>query len=265
MPLVFLAHQAPFLPLVRRGSRHVDGVAFLVGTMAPDFAYALTGTRFELWAHALPGLLTFCVPATLAVAWIVVRALAPVVPAHLPDAGAFRLRDYRALARHRFRWPLAAAWAGIGAWMHVVLDAPGHAWGWPARHFAFYREPLGTALFLERPWTLFRLAQYAGHVGWTALALVLLWRYGRERWLAAEAARVPEFPASPRTHAVLWGATLLGLAAGALWVAADPRNTSALILRLVAGTFAGLTLGAWLARLARPSGTRDPGSDPGAA
>jgi uncharacterized protein DUF4184 len=248
VPLVFLAHQAPLLPLVRR-FRRIDGVALLVGSMAPDFAYALLGTRWQLWAHAFPGLATFCVPATLGVAWIVVRVWAPVVPAHLPELGAFHLRDYRALAAHEFGWGRAALWAFLGALSHAGLDHLGHGWGWPAQHFAAYREPLGWKPFLGRPWTVHRLVQYAGHLLLTPLAVGLLWRYGRERWLADVAARVPEFRTSSRSHACLWGATLLGTLAAVLWVRADSRHGGAVILRLAFGVFVGLSVGAVLARL----------------
>jgi Domain of unknown function (DUF4184) len=44
MPFTFFAHQAPFLPMARRWPRLIDGTALIVGTMAPDLAYALNGT-----------------------------------------------------------------------------------------------------------------------------------------------------------------------------------------------------------------------------
>ena len=86
-------------------------MALVIGSMAPDLAYVLNGSRFSIWAHEFPGLVTFCVPVTVCLAWIVVRVLAPVVPVHLPQFGNFRLQDYRGLATHRFgivRTPVSA-------------------------------------------------------------------------------------------------------------------------------------------------------------
>ena len=81
MPVTFLAHQAPVLPIAQRWPDRTDGVALVVGSMAPDFAYVLNGSRWEVWAHGLPAVVVFCVPATFVVGWLIVRVLAPVVPA----------------------------------------------------------------------------------------------------------------------------------------------------------------------------------------
>lgn len=244
MPFTFLAHQAPLLPLVRRFPGRMDGVALLIGTMAPDFAYVLTGTPLQIWAHAFPGLLTFCVPVTLVVAWLGVRVLAPVLPAHLPELGDFHLRDYRALAAHRFAPVRAAGSALVGALSHVGLDHLGHGWGWFALHWPAYQSVVLPGTFLGRPWSVFRLVQYAGHLVLTPLCAWLLWRYGRSRWLAADAARVPEFRATRASHLVLWGATVLALTLAVPTVELD----SPTILRLAAGAFVGLLLGTCLAR-----------------
>ena len=248
MPLIYLAHQAPLLPLVRRWPRRVDGLALMVGSMAPDFAYALNGTRFELFAHVWPGLVTFCVPVTLVVAWLVARGLARVVAGHLPELGGFHLGDYRALAAHRFEPVRAVLSALAGALSHALLDALGHGWGWPAQHLAFYREPLFATTFLGRPWTVYRLVQYAGHLGLTPLCLWWLYRYGRERWLAAEAAAVAPFRGNRRTHLVLWSSMLTGLALATRCVPPASDDGGLLILRLSTGTFLGLLLGATVAR-----------------
>jgi hypothetical protein len=248
MPMIYLAHQAPLLPIVRRWPRKVDGLALMVGSMSPDFAYALNGTRFEFFAHVWPELVLFCVPVTLVVAWLVARGLARVVAGHLPELGAFHLGDYRALAAHRFLPVRAALSALAGALSHALLDHLGHAWGWPAQHFAFYREPLSEALFLERPWTVHRIVQYAGHLLLTPLCLGLLHRYGRERWLAAEAATVRPFRPSLGSHAVLWGSLLAGLLAATPFVSTYLHDGGRFILRLSAGAFTGLLLGAGLAR-----------------
>lgn len=248
MPLIYLAHQAPLLPIVRRWPRRVDGLALMVGSMAPDFAYALNGTCFELFAHVWPVLVTFCVPVALVVAWLVARGLARVVAGHLPELGHFHLGDYRALAVHRFEPARAVLSALAGAMSHALLDHLGHGWGWPAQHFAFYREPLFAATFLERPWTVYRLVQYAGHLGLTPLCVWLLYRYGRERWLASEAAVVKPFRASLRSHFALWGSLLAGFYVATHFLPAHTHDSALILLRLSAGAFVGLLLGAGLAR-----------------
>lgn len=93
----------------------MDGVALVIGTMAPDLAYALNGSRLRVWAHGFPGVVTFRIPATLIVSWIVARILAPVVADHLPDLGRFHLPDWRGLATHRFVLWKTVVWAELGA------------------------------------------------------------------------------------------------------------------------------------------------------
>jgi len=259
MPLVFLAHQAPLLPIVRRWPGRVDGLALVVGTMAPDFAYVFTGTPLRISAHAFPALATFCVPATVLVAWIVARVLAPVVPDHLPECGGFRLRDYRGVAPWRFRPVATVVSAFLGAASHAALDQLTHGYGWPAQHFEWYRTPLFEVEFLHRPWTWYRVVQYAGHLGLTLLALVLLRRYGRERWLEGAARTVPAAVPTRASQLVLWGAALAGGACALALVLAFPRDSSAALLRVSAGLFVGLALGALAVRSSTRVRARAPG------
>jgi hypothetical protein len=180
MPVTFFAHQAVVLPVARRWPGRVDGLALVVGSMAPDMAYVLNGSRFQLWAHDLPGVLVFCVPVTVVVTWLVARVLAPVVPDHLPAAGQFHLRDFRGLAARRLR-PLATPVSAFaGAASHVLLDHLTHDWGWMARNADWYRTVFADDV-LGRQWTVFRVMQYGGHVVGTGACLWLLACYGRQR------------------------------------------------------------------------------------
>jgi hypothetical protein len=243
MPLTFFAHQGPLLPVARRWPSAIDGVALMIGTMSPDFAYVLDGSRFHVWAHGFPGVVLFCVPATAIVSWLVVRVLSPVVPDHLPDLGGFHLRDFRGLATHQFQTWRVVIWAEIGALSHVGLDEFTHDWGWFANHVSWYSKTLTERHWFGREWTVFRLAQYAGHVGGVVLCVWLLWRYGRARWMAAQAARQPRFVTSIASHIILWSFTAAGFLASAVWVRSD-RNGSAIdTLRVAAGLFAGLVVG----------------------
>ncbi len=252
MPLTFLAHQGPFLPVVRKAHRHVDGLTFVIGSMAPDLAYVFDGSRFAFWAHTVPMAVVFCVPVTLVVSRLIVQLLARVVPDHLPRLGQFNLPDYRGLAAHPFAVGPAVAGALLGALSHIGLDSFTHGWGWFARNVSWYDDIVVGGTFLGQSWTLFRVIQYVGHVGGSALCLALLWRYGRERWMADPAARVAPFGPTLQSHVALWTPTAVGAVAAVLWAESAPSNVAADILRLAGLSFAGLGIGSATAVWVRP-------------
>jgi hypothetical protein len=244
VPITFFAHQAPVVPIVRRFPGRVDGVTLVIGSMAPDFGYVLRGTGISVWAHAMPWLVWFCVPVTLAVSWIIVRVLAPVVPDHLPQLASFRLRDYRGLATHRFSPAGSMVCAFIGAVTHVLLDGFTHDWGWFARNIGWYHDVLIPGHAFGRAWTVYRVVQYAGHVGLSALCIWMLWRAGRAGWMSARASRVPAFPATRATRAVLAITTATAAGLGAALVLAHRAGSATDVLRVAGAAFLGLTFGA---------------------
>lgn len=241
MPVTFLAHQVPVLPIARRWPDRFDGVALVVGSMAPDMAFVLNGSRFSVWAHALPGLVVFCLPVTMVVSWLIVRVVSPVLWDHLPDAGMFRLRDYRGLAVHRFVRSALVLGALTGALSHVLLDSFTHEWGWLARNVDWYDTVVAEGV-LSRDWTLFRVFQYAGHVIGTALCLWLLARYGRQRWMAPAAAHVVPYPVTTRSSLVLVAGLIVGVASGGTWVGRDPSGFASDVMRVAACCFAALVV-----------------------
>jgi hypothetical protein len=243
MPLTFFAHQGPFLPIQRRWPKAVDGVALVIGSMAPDMAYVLSGSRFAVWAHGFPGVITSCLPATFAASWLVVRVMAPVVPDHLPDLGPFHVHDYRGLATHRFHFVRFVVWAELGALSHVFLDEFTHNWGWFAHHVSWYDNRIVDRELLGREWTVYRVFQYIGHVGFTALCIALLWAYGRRRWMRARAATIAPSPTTAASYARLWGLSALGLGAATLWLALDRVDSAIAVLRLSFGLFGGMLAG----------------------
>jgi Domain of unknown function (DUF4184) len=243
MPFTFFAHQVPVLPVARRWPGITDGVALVIGSMAPDLAYVVNGSRFEIWAHSFPWLLTFCVPVTICVSWIVVRVLAPVVPAHLPQLGDFRLQEYRGLATHRFRIVATPLCAFLGALSHVVLDTFTHGWGWFARNVDWYNDVIIEGAWFGRPLTVYRTLQYVGHVGGTALCLWLLWSYGRQGWMSARAASIPA-RRTTSSALVLWSTVGVGVIATLVWAQLDSEGFATNLLRVAAGAFAGMTVGA---------------------
>ena len=149
MPATFPAHPAAVLPLKLWRPAWFDGVALVVGSMAPDLAYALDGSRLErpfpglppLWevAHSLPWFLVWAVPVTVALCPLI-RPSAATLASHLPALpprdsasrvlAALRrlvsgtlavLRGYAFLGRGP-RWYITVSSAGIGALSHVLWD-----------------------------------------------------------------------------------------------------------------------------------------------
>ena len=248
MPATYLAHQAPALAIARWWPGRLDAVALVIGSAAPDLAYTLSGSRWEIWAHELPGLATFSVPVTLAISWLVVRVVAPVVPVHLPDLGGFHLRDWRAMADHRFVWRRAAVWAFVGASTHWALDIFTHEWGWFAQHLDWYSEPVQGLSVLGREWPPYRFVQYGSHVVGSAIAVLMLWQLGRTRRLRHRAAAVDHMSPTWKSHATLWLPTTAGFVVGIAWVSLDPIGLASTVVRVSVCAFAGLVAGASIVR-----------------
>jgi hypothetical protein len=126
VPATFPSHQGGVLPLKLWRPQWFDGVALCVGAASPDVAYLLDGSGLPVWplSHRPLGLLVWCLPITLALAWLFRRA-APVVAAHLPAGGPLALRDYGVLATYRPRWRVTVLSALIGAASHLLLDLAG--------------------------------------------------------------------------------------------------------------------------------------------
>jgi hypothetical protein len=246
VPITFLAHQAPVLPLLRRWGFRLDGVALCIGTMSPDFAYVVSRTPLTFWAHTLVAILWFCIPVTLLVSWLTVRVLAPVVPDHLPTLGPFRLRDYRGVATHRFR-PLAATLgAAFGAWTHVALDAMTHSYVWVAVNLPPMVRPIGPWRPFGAGVSVYRVSVWAAHVGLSAASVFMLYRFGKAGWMAARSAEVPPVRATRRSHVLLWGtATCITVPFGYLATRTlrDIGAASIFVMRISALLFGGLCLG----------------------
>ena len=114
VPLTFPTHPVAVLPLKLWRPRWFDGVALLLGSMAPDLAYALDGSGLPVWpfSHQYAGLFGWCLPITLVGAWMV-RRVAPVLSAHVP------VGDIRPVGP---RWWVTVSSALVGAASHLVLD-----------------------------------------------------------------------------------------------------------------------------------------------
>ena len=68
-------HPVAVLPLKLWRPRWFDGVALVLGSMAPDVAYAFDGSGWPVWpfSHEYAGLFGWCLPITLVGCWTVRR------------------------------------------------------------------------------------------------------------------------------------------------------------------------------------------------
>jgi len=132
MPMTFLSHQAVVLPLKIRAPGVTSGTALMLGSIAPDVEYFIRGYPTSGVGHTWPGQITFCLPVTLALFWVVTRVIAEPVAAHLPPGGELRLREYALIRRQPGtlrHWMIVAVSALAGSSSHVVLDMLTDGWG----------------------------------------------------------------------------------------------------------------------------------------
>lgn len=256
MPITLPSHQAPALALKRAFPGRLCGTALVVGSAAPDLEYFLRGEPYRELGHSLPGQLTFCLPLTLLLVWLITRVLARPLALHCPHLDEFRLRDYRLLdvtSRRPGYWRQAVPSALAGSFSHVLWDACTHDHGWVALSLGYSARRVGG-------FPVPALLQHASTLVGGAATVWLLWRLGRERalerWAGAEAA------AAPTQHPTLWSVAALGLcpglfaATGAMsavdqWGIPDLRFGWwfywLILLRAVSLGFVGLCFGCWLA------------------
>ena len=170
MPLTFLSHQAVVLPLKLAAPRWVSGTALVLGSMAPDVEYFLRGYPSSYVSHTLAGQVTFCLPVTLALFWIVTRIIAVPLAANIPPGGTLRLTDYAVVRQQPpglSHWLIVAISALIGSTSHVVLDRLSGGWSTRAAPEYGDRFPYN-ALHSDADWIGFKLGT------WVVLAIATL-------------------------------------------------------------------------------------------
>jgi hypothetical protein len=209
MPAAFPSHAAAVLPLKMRWPAAFDGVALVIGSTAPDQAYAWYIHHWLAGTHQWSGLLWWCLPVTLIETFLVRRA-APIVAAHLPAGGWFALADYGAIGRHRYRWLVTVYSALLGAVTHLVWDGLAHAPdgpGWGRDLLPFLDTPA-----IDR-WGYWRYAQPLWSLIGGVIAVALFARIGRRRLVRAWDGDPPPAPLAP---GLFWSVTL-AVAAGYPW------------------------------------------------
>lgn len=234
MPFTYLSHQAPVLAATMRWPGAFDGTAMVLGSMAPDWAYAVDHTWLEFDGHSIWGVLAFCVPVAV-LASVVLRRVAPVLFAYLPSPGWLPLRRLRGLGRQGPGWAMSAASALLGALSHVVWDMFTHNARWGPQHVRLLRSEALVVAGRGLSWAT--VLQYASHVLGALVAVYLLSRILRSGAFGAagDDAAVP--PGAVR----FWVIATIGLLAGvAVAPLGDPTYAGQLI-RISLGLGVGLT------------------------
>jgi hypothetical protein len=243
MPFPLVAHQgiaAPALLADRRG--RLDGVALMVGSLAPDLVYAFVAET-EADGHMPWLLLWWCVPVSVLGAAVLRRWVARPLAAHLPDLGPLRARDLARAATDRPGLVAAALSGLLGSLTHVVADGFTHPEPWVSDR--------ATWLFDEVPFPLkgevfvYNLLRLLGTVGGAALALVVAYATARRR--ARDGVRRPVLPApTPRSRAELYGWAAAGALVGAAIVLASwstPGDRPQAVMRATVVGGAALVVG----------------------
>lgn len=173
MPVTLPAHAAAILPIHRMAPRIFPASALVVGSCAPDLAYALG--VFGTTAHTLKGLFIFCLPIGLvAYAWAEALLL-PVLARSLPTWRGIQWARFavtRGLPSSPRGWIAAASAVLLGALTHILWDGLTHRLRWPARElYGDVRIQLG---FMDMP--LPNFLQLASSVVGTAIVLGYLAR-----------------------------------------------------------------------------------------
>jgi hypothetical protein len=167
MPLTYFAHQLFVLPLKVARPRWFDGTALCIGSMAPDFAYALIGTPLSFPSHTPWAHLFWSLPITLLCTRLVRTYLAEPIGAQLPDPIGCELR---AVAHSVHHWTVTALSALLGSASHVFVDSFTHRHGWGYDHIAWLHDSVAPG------WQVADVLQYTGHTVGSLLGAWWCWR-----------------------------------------------------------------------------------------
>jgi hypothetical protein len=145
-----------------------------MGAMAPDFLYfvPLPSGFSAKYGHEFPGVLTFSVPAALAM-WVLWKlllrdALIALLPTNeqqklMGDNPLFAWRSLRG-------WLVTVLAVTIGVLSHVALDSFSHRNGWGVEHVSFLTTV--AVRMSNRELALYKLVQYFGSIiGMAVLAI----------------------------------------------------------------------------------------------
>lgn len=135
MPLTF-AHPAIALPF-SRNSRYLNYLAFVLGTMAPDFEYFLKGRPSAEIGHSYIGFFTFNLPILVIVYWIYKMCIHRELFLHLPNF--LQEAEPQKTASSRISKVLVFIYSALfGMFTHVAWDSFTHVGGYMVRNFSVF-------------------------------------------------------------------------------------------------------------------------------
>lgn len=200
MPITF-AHPAAVVPFARFG---LPLSALVVGSMVPDLPYFLHLNTGADYAHRMPGLVLFCLPAGIGSLWLFHRVLKQPLLHLLPPAHGARLA--RAVQPFPFlpasRLLVAALSVLLGAVTHVIWDSFTHRNGWMVQHV-----PIFSTVVLSTSYGslyLFKVLQYLSSLLGTLLLGYAYWRWAIQVREEQAFQPAPLGEGARRTVVVLW-------------------------------------------------------------
>lgn len=244
MPFTYFAHQVLVIPLKIARPRWFDGTALCGGSMAPDFAYALSGTRFEFASHTLFAQLFWSMPIGWAITQLFRARIAEPLGAQLPGVlGA----EVRALAHSNPALVVSCLSALIGGLSHIFIDGFTHGRGWAVQVFPRLKNVVAEVAGI--PIAEWQLLQYLGHSCGTMMGLLLMAALVERRQFSRWNGLTPE-PVSRWSglgaRGFIAGMALSGLAGA--FVVLHHFNVPVSIIRGSLLFFAGVALTALLTR-----------------
>jgi hypothetical protein len=245
LPFTYFAHQVLVVPLKCARPRWFDGTALCVGSMAPDLAYALYGTRFEFASHTLAAQLLWSAPCAWLLAWAFRRRIAAPLGEQLPGVLGAELRALE--HSHPPAW-ITCISGFIGGLSHVFMDGFTHGRGWAVQQFPSLNRVV-TEL-AGAPIPEWQLLQYLGHsfgsLAGLLLMAALVQRRQFSRWNGLVIEAVP--PRSATSRGFVLGVALSAIAAA--WVVVHHFNVPVSIIRGSLVLCAGVAAAALLTRKA---------------
>ncbi len=254
MPVTFLAHQAPVLPL-KRWRPGLDGVALVAGSAVPDLARAtqhntampyLFGWPTWFDGHRPDQLVSWCLVVGLLLTWSARRLVLPRLAGHLPDLGGFHLRDLRLVGRVRHRWWNVVLCVLVGAITHVVIDMFTH------EDHSVIVPGFDQHLFdvAGRSLSVANVLQVVLSLALSVVAVRQMWAIGRERllcrWHGADPAPAPT---PPRHRTVVASVVVAAVLSGLLGATQTSRGVDvALFTWVVLGWLSLCVIAAFVPR-----------------
>jgi hypothetical protein len=226
------SHAAAAL-LLRRIDPRLPFSALVVGALAPDFEYILRLAPRGSFAHSLPGLLLFCLPASFVVWLGYDRVIRPAVADLFPGEIASKLK---------FRPPVSIVAVlvalTLGALSHIIWDGFTHRTGFFVQRFG----PLRARVLPEFTADL-QLYTVLQHSSTAAGALLLM--IAASHWIRKRFPTPPRYAPREATRATLvLVLLLLAVTGGAVLngARAFDRGVAATLGYAAVGAMAGFTL-----------------------